>query len=114
MEATSLPSARLIAIGVINQADRVIPVVEMRKRFRVPEKGLHPEDRLIIGRTARRRAALLVDSASALAEISADHIIDASAIPPWMDYVEDIGANAYIVRSSFGQNNLLEVIRRLI
>ena len=37
---TPLPKAPEIVSGVINVAGRIIPVLDTRKRFRLPERGL--------------------------------------------------------------------------
>ena len=90
VEVTSLPSAPEIVLGVINLAGRVVPVVNVRKRFRLPEKEADLSDQLIIARTTRRTVALLVDSVSALVEVSAGDVVHASKILPQIDYIDGV------------------------
>jgi purine-binding chemotaxis protein CheW len=90
VEVTSLPSAPDIVIGVINLAGQVVPVVNIRRRFRLPEKELSLNDRLIIAKTARRTVALLVDSASSLVEVPESDVIHASNILPRIDYIDGV------------------------
>ncbi len=90
VEVISLPSAPDIVMGVINLAGLVVPVMNVRRRFRLPEKELSLDDRLIIAKTARRTVALLVDSASSLVEVSASDVIHASDILPRIDYIEGV------------------------
>ena len=90
VEVTSLPSAPEIVLGAINLGGRVVPVVNIRKRFMFPEKEIGLDDHLIIAKTATRTVGLLVDSATALVEVSANDITDASQILPGMDYVDGV------------------------
>ena len=77
-------------MGVINLAGQVVPVVNIRRRFRLPEKELSLDDQLIIAKTARRTVALLVDSASSLVEVSASDAIHASKILSRIDYIDGV------------------------
>ncbi len=90
VEVIFLPSAPDIVMGVINLAGQVVPVMNVRRRFRLPEKELSLDDRLIIAKTARRTVALLVDSASSLVEVSASDLIHASDILPRIDYIDGV------------------------
>lgn len=90
VELTSLPSAPDIVLGVINLAGLVVPVVNVRKRFRLPEKEMELDDRIVIAGTARRTVGLLVDSASVLVEVLASDITRASNILPGMRYIEGV------------------------
>jgi len=90
VEVIPLPSAPDIVMGVINLAGQVVPVVNVRRRFRFPEKELSLDDQLIIAKTARRTVALLVDSASSLVEIPASDVIQPSEILPRIDYIDGV------------------------
>lgn len=72
VEVTLLPSAPEIVLGIINLAGRVVPVMNVRQRFGLPEKESDLSDQFIIARTAMRTVALLVDSVSTLVEASAE------------------------------------------
>jgi purine-binding chemotaxis protein CheW len=90
VEVTLLPSAPEIVLGVINLAGRVVPVMNVRQRFGLPEKESDLSDQFIIARTAMRTVALLVDSVSALVEASAEDVVHAAKILPQMDYVDGV------------------------
>jgi purine-binding chemotaxis protein CheW len=62
VEITPLPGAPEIVLGVINLQGRIIPVVNIRKRFNLPwhEPGL--ADRFIVAHTSMRQIAVVVDS----------------------------------------------------
>ena len=90
VEITALPSAPDIVLGVINVAGRVVPVVNIRKRFGLPDKEMGLDDRLIIARLARRTVALLVDCESAVVEVPQGDIVHASKILPHIDYIDGV------------------------
>ncbi len=49
VEITPLPKALEIVFGVINVQGQVVPVVDIRKRFRLPEREMSLSDQLIMG-----------------------------------------------------------------
>jgi purine-binding chemotaxis protein CheW len=85
-----LPSAPDIVLGVMNLAGQVVPVVNIRMRFRLPEKEVDLDDQIIIAKTARRTVGLIVDSTSTLAEVSATEVTQASKILPRLEYIEGV------------------------
>jgi len=58
---TPLPSAPAIVLGVVDVAGAVVPVIDLRRRFRLPERELELADCLVLATTSRRRLALVVD-----------------------------------------------------
>jgi purine-binding chemotaxis protein CheW len=90
VEVTPLPAAPEVVLGVINLAGRVVPVMSARQRFGLPEKEIDLSDQFIIARAAIRTVALLVDSVSALVEVSAEDVVQAARILPHMDHVEGV------------------------
>lgn len=90
IEVTPLPNAPEIVIGVVNLQGRVIPALNIRKRFRLPDRGLNLSDQLIISKTSRRTVALVADSVSGVVERSANEVIGAGRILPGMEYVEGV------------------------
>jgi purine-binding chemotaxis protein CheW len=90
VEITPLPKAPEIVIGVVNMQGRIIPVVNIRKRFRLPEKETKLSDRLIIARTSTRAVALVTDSVSGIIEYPEQEVIAAEKILPGMEYVEGV------------------------
>ena len=90
VEVTPLPKAPEIVLGVINVQGRVLPVVNIRKRFRLPERDIDLSDRMIIARTARRPVALVVDAVSGVVERSEHDVRVAEQILPGMEYIEGV------------------------
>jgi purine-binding chemotaxis protein CheW len=89
-EITPLPRSPDIVLGVINVQGIILPVVNVRRRFRLTEREMEPTDRLIIANSPRRRMALLVDSVTGVVERAEDDVVPAEAIVPRTEYVEGV------------------------
>ncbi len=89
-EITPLPKAPDIVLGVINVAGKIIPVVNTRKRFRLPDREMRLTDQFIIAHTARRQVALLVDTTTAIIEPAPQEMMAAGDILPDLEYVEGV------------------------
>lgn len=83
-----LPKAPEIVLGVINVRGRILPVMDMRKRFRLPPRPAGLDDHLIVARTSRREVVLLVDQVRAVASVAKDRLVPAQDILPDLAYVE--------------------------
>lgn len=90
VEITPLPKAPDIVLGVVNVRGDVIPVVNIRKRFRLPEREISLSDQLIIANTSARAMALVVDEVIDVIAVSGAAVIDGDEILPGMDYVEGV------------------------
>jgi purine-binding chemotaxis protein CheW len=77
-----LPGAPLVVEGVINLRGRVVPVLDLRRRFRLPQRPLEPSDHLVIARAAGRLVALRVDRAVDLARVAAADVEDVAGVGP--------------------------------
>jgi len=62
VEITPLPQAPRIVRGIINVQGQVIPVMDVRRRWGLPERALDLNDQFIIARMATRCVALWVDA----------------------------------------------------
>lgn len=90
VETTHLPKAPEIVVGVVNVQGRVIPVVNIRKRFRLPDKETDLSDQLIIANTEKWPVALLTNGVSGVIEQSEEGVIASEKILPGMEYVEGV------------------------
>ena len=59
VEVTPLPKAPDIVLGVINMQGKVIPVVNIRRRFGLPERQIDLSDQFIIANTTKRPVVLV-------------------------------------------------------
>ena len=64
---TPLPEAPpAIVLGILGLQGEVIPVINLRKSFRPPERGIRSEDLVVVARTEKLILALVVDGLQAL------------------------------------------------
>ena len=87
---TPLPKAPEIVLGIINVRGRIIPVVDVRKRFGFAPRELRLSDQFIIAKTPKRTVALVADRVEGLIEIDGQAVISAGQVLPHADYVEGV------------------------
>ena len=90
VEITPLPKAPEIVLGVVNLQGDIIPVVNIRKRFALPEREISLSDALIFARAERRRLALVADSVSGVIQVPENYLIDPQRIAPGIEYVAGV------------------------
>lgn len=90
VEIVRLPKAPEIVMGIINLGGKVIPVVNIRRRFRLSEREINLSSQIIISHTKRRAIGILVDAVSGVVELPAQKIIMADKILPDIEYVAGI------------------------
>jgi len=86
---TPLPKAPDIVLGVVNLQGRVIPVIDMRRRFSLPEKKIALTDQLVVAHTLRRSIALVADAVHDVIGF-AQVLIETENILPGLEYVEGV------------------------
>ncbi len=90
IEIVHLPKAPDIVMGVINLHGMIIPVVNIRNRFRLPQREINLNDQLIISNTKKRHLAILVNSVLGVFEFPEKKIVSADKILPDIEYVEGV------------------------
>lgn len=90
VEITPLPKAPEIVLGVITVNGKIVPVLDIRRRFGLVERRTDLSDHLIIARAAKRTVALVVDGVHDVIERPAREIIPPAAIVPGMEQVEGV------------------------
>ena len=78
VHVTPLPNAPGIVLGVIDCQGDVIPVLNVRRRFRLPERAIRISDQFVIARSGRRMVALAVDEAQGVIQCEQASIVDLS------------------------------------
>ncbi len=77
IRVTPLPRSLDFVEGVINMRGEVIPVIDLRKRFGLPEAERTDENRIIIVEVEDRMVGLIVDSVREVLSLSDQHIQEA-------------------------------------
>lgn len=97
MDITRVPHALDYVQGVINLRGEVVPVVNLRKRFNLPEVPVNDESRIIIVSVEDIVVGLLVDASSEVLQLSSNEIDDAANIADntGNGFVKGIGKNGH-------------------
>ena len=86
-EITPLPQAPPLVCGVLNVQGRIVPVVDLRRRFGLPERALRWSDQLVLAHSRRRRLAFGVDAVQGLIDGPDDAVVGAAEIVPGLDTI---------------------------
>jgi purine-binding chemotaxis protein CheW len=87
---TPLPNAPAAIEGVVNVRGRVLPVLDVRARFRLPAKPLDPSDHFIVAAAGPRGVILRVDRAVHLTLVDDDAIAQPDTLGPSATYVAGV------------------------
>jgi purine-binding chemotaxis protein CheW len=92
-EITSVPNAPNYIEGVINLRGRIIPIIDLRKRFNEPIPEPNKKNRVVVVELDGRRLGLMVNSASEVlrippSEIEAPHTVFQDGE---LDYITGVG-----------------------
>lgn len=103
VEVTTLPKAPDIVLGVVNVQGRIIPVVNIRRRFGLQEQEINLNDQLVIAYTPKRSIAFVADNVSGVIGIQEKEVVAAEEILPGMEYVKGI------VKQDDGMIHILDI-----
>jgi purine-binding chemotaxis protein CheW len=90
VEVTPLPNAPAIVFGAISLQGNVIPVLNVRKRFQLPEREVGINNQFLIARTERRTVALVVDEAQGMIECESSEVIRSNRISPRLEQFQGV------------------------
>ena len=86
VEVTPLPNAPPIVLGAINIEGRVVPVLDLRKRFGLASAAITVGDWFVLAHTSRQTVVLVVDASEGVIERPETEIIAStqisSSLPP--------------------------------
>jgi len=93
MEITRVPQAPDFVEGVVNLRGEVVPVIDLRKRFGLPERTNTDNTRIIIVSIEDITVGMIVDSATEVLQISEESIDPAPSIIGSidLDYIDGVG-----------------------
>jgi purine-binding chemotaxis protein CheW len=87
---TPLPQAPAIVTGIIDMHGQVVPVVNLRRRFHLPDRALELTDQFILANTSRRMVALTVDMVSGVIDIGQHTIVSHGDILPSLEHITGV------------------------
>jgi purine-binding chemotaxis protein CheW len=90
VQVTPLPKAPEIVSGAINLQGRIIPVVNIRRRFRLTEREVNLGDRFIIACTPTRTLAFVADAVTGVLELPQDALIVKERVIPGLEYISGV------------------------
>src|SRR5574337_1469211 len=70
-----LPKAPAVAVGVINLPGKIIPVLDVRRRFGLPSRDYGLTAHLLVARTIRRSLALPVDAVLGVRNVATETVM---------------------------------------
>lgn len=73
---TPLPDAPAVVEGVLDVRGEIVPVLDIRARFRLPPRAIAYSDHLVVARAGARTVAIRVDQAHELRALERDAISD--------------------------------------
>lgn len=87
---TPLPSKLDLVMGVINLQGRILPVINIRKRFSMTEKPLSADHHFIVGRTHDKQVAILVDNVLDITEIPESELVTRNEILSTLPFISGV------------------------
>lgn len=85
-----LPQAPEIVCGIVNLQGQIIPVVNLRRRFGLPERELDVGDRLLIVRSSKRTLAMIVDTVAGVVECEEKDFVPVESIVTGTNHIEGV------------------------
>ena len=90
IEIRHLPEAPEIISGIINVKGQIIPVVDIRKRFGLAERGIDLNDRMIIADSGKRQVALLADTVTDIRDLKPGQQVTAGKSLPFAEHLKGV------------------------
>ena len=86
-----LPKAPRIVEGVIDVRGRLVPTLDVRARFRMGAKPLHPSDFLVLARVGGQLLALRVDAVPELVRLAEADVETLDQLVLGAEYIAGVG-----------------------
>ena len=84
------PKAPGIVAGVFVLHGQLVPVLDVRARFRLPAREPRLSDQLLVVRTRRRRVALAVDRVETVTSVPAETLVSPESVVPGLEYLRGV------------------------
>ncbi len=120
VQPTPLSDAPALLAGLINMAGDIIPVIDIRKQFWLPEKNLFISDRMIIAKTSKYTVAFFTDAITGVMELPRQRCETPANIFPGLEqYITGVASiNSltiliYDIDTLFPAQRIEEMVRRI-
>ena len=90
VDVTPLPGAPQIVVGAVDVEGRIVPVLDVCRRFGMPTREIELTDQLLLARCSSRTVALLVEGVAGVARRPRSEIVRVETVEPRTEYVEGI------------------------
>ncbi|WP_026842651.1 chemotaxis protein CheW [Citrifermentans bremense] len=87
---TPLPKAPEIVLGILDIQGEIIPVINLRKRFRLPERPIGCDDQFLVVRTSNFPVALAVDNTQEVVQLDPEAVVEPEDIVRGTDYLSGV------------------------
>lgn len=90
VEVTPLPDAPEIVRGIINVQGRIVPVIDLRRCFRLPEREIRLSDQFVISSASQRTVAFAVDAVHGVVRCPEEAVVPVAEILSGTGAVEGV------------------------
>jgi purine-binding chemotaxis protein CheW len=90
VDVVPLPNAPDIVLGAIDLHGTVVPLFNIRRRFRIIDREITPEDEFVIACTSQRTVALAADKVTDIIQRPAEQLVAAKTILDPLQLVEGV------------------------
>lgn len=87
---TPLPQAPEVVLGIVDVRGTVVPAVDLRRRFGLPEREERLSDQFILARTNRRRLVLVADDVLGVVELPPGAVVPSGDVVPGLAHVKGV------------------------
>jgi purine-binding chemotaxis protein CheW len=77
-------------MGVIDVAGEVLPVLNVRRRFQMPERPVDVTDQFLVATAGKRKVALAIDQAHGLIDAAPEEWVETAAVMPGLEQVQGV------------------------
>jgi purine-binding chemotaxis protein CheW len=98
-EYTPVPGAADFLVGVTNLRGEILPVIDLRRFFALPDRGLTDQSRVLVLGHDRKDVGVLADEAQEVASLAVADVLEPTAAAPSIgrEYIRGVTREALIV-----------------